>query len=480
MKPLEYVLSASDKMENKLTDLSRKIWAYAELPYEEFQSAALLVDVLKEEGFKVDEGVAGIPTAFTATFAQGTGGMSVGFLGEYDALDALSQKAGIKTAEPIKQGDPGHGCGHNLLGAGAVGAALVLKDYLIQNNISGKVIYYGCPGEEGAGSKQFMGRAGVFDEADFILTWHPSTVNGIDYNPCNAILGANFYFKGISAHAGGTPHLGRSALDAAELMSVGSNYLREHMIDKARIHYAYSDVGGTAPNVVQDRATVKYEVRSPKVYQTKELFDRLVKVAKGAAMMTETAVSYELTMGFSDYSPNMALARVAQEAYEEVGAPSWTEEDYISARAYLQSHDENILQNITQSLIQKYGKERAEALMEKPLSNWIEKYDPLTVEISGGSTDVGDVSYIVPTLQIRTATNCLGNVGHTWQTVGQSCSAAGEKGMMTAVKVMALSAIRLIENPKAVEQGKAEVLARNGGKYVCPLPDDVQPPIGKY
>ncbi|NLB90397.1 MAG: amidohydrolase, partial [Clostridiales bacterium] len=342
------------------------------------------------------------------------------------------------------------------------------------------VIYYGCPGEEGAGSKQFMGRAGIFDEADFILTWHPANVNGVDYQPCNAILGANFYFKGISAHAGGSPHLGRSALDAAELMSVGVNYLREHMIDKARIHYAYSDVGGTAPNVVQDRATVKYEVRSPKVAQTKELFQRVVKVAQGAAMMTETQVTYELTMGFSDYSPNMALAKVVQEVFNQIGAPKWNQKEYDLAKAYLESYDKNILSNMKENLVQQYGKEKAQALIQKPLSDEVEQFDPLKIEISGGSTDVGDVGYIVPTIQIRVATNCIGNVGHTWQTVGQSCSDAGKKGMMTAVQVLALSAIRLLQDPATITQAKEEVALRSGGSYICPLPDEVAPPIGIY
>lgn len=480
MIPMTFVLDAANQIEEKLGNISRKIWEYAELPYEEVKSAALLTGVLKEEGFIVEEGVAGIPTAFVATFTNGTGGMVAGFLGEYDALDALSQKPDVIKADPIKAGAAGHGCGHNLLGAGALGAALVLKEYFIKNNVNGKVVYYGCPGEEGAGSKQFMGRAGVFDEADFILTWHPSTINGIDYNPCNAILGANFYFKGISAHAGGSPHLGRSALDAAELMSVGVNYLREHMIDKARIHYAYSDVGGTAPNVVQDRATVKYEVRSPKVSQTRELFERVVKVAKGAAMMTETDVTYELTMGFSDYKPNMALAKVAQEVFEQMGAPEWDEAEYTLAKAYLDSYDEGILSNIKESLAEKYGKERAEQLYQKPLSSEVEKYDPLDIEVSGGSTDVGDVSYIAPTLQILAATNCMGNVGHTWQTVGQSCSDIGTKGMMTAVKVMALSAINLLMDSDQIRKAKEEVILRSGGKYVCPLPDEVLPPIGKY
>ncbi len=480
MKDKKFVEKSTETLSEKMIKASKKIWRLAELPYEEFESAKILEGLLKEEGFSIKNGVANIPTAFVATFSNGVGGRTIGFLGEYDALDALSQKEGIVSEEPINQGDPGHGCGHNLLGVGALAAAITVKEYLVENQIQGKVEYYGCPGEEGAGSKQFMGRAGVFNDADFILTWHPGSDNTVDYNACNAILGANFYFKGISAHAGGSPHLGRSALDAAELMSVGVNYLREHTIDKARIHYAYSDVGGTAPNVVQDRATVKYEVRSPKVSQTKELFERVVKVAKGAAMMTETTVTYELTMGFSDYMPNMTLAPIVQEAFEEIGAPAFTEEEYGLAKEYLNSFNGTTLQSVKESLCEEYGELEAEKMMEKPLSNVVKKYDPFKVIISGGSTDVGDVSYIAPTIQIRVATNCIGNVGHTWQTVGQACSTYGEKGMMTAAKVLALSAIRISGDELLIEKAKREVKKRNGGKYICPLPDEVMPPIGKY
>lgn len=317
--------------------LAREIWGYAELSYEETKSAAALIAALKQEGFTIEEGIADIPTAFTATFTSGSGKPVVGFLAEYDALSGLSQKAGCPVQEAVQEGGAGHGCGHNLLGAGCYAAAVALKDYLIKEKKDGTVIFFGCPAEEGAGSKQFIARAGYFDNVDFAYTWHPETVNEVGSRGSVAIMGANFTFDGIAAHAGGEPHLGRSALDAVELMNVGCNYLREHMIDAARIHYAYSDPGGTAPNVVQSHAVIKYEVRAPKVSQVQELFTRVVDVARGAALMTGTKMKYEITMAFSDYVPNRTLGAVVDQCMRELGAPEWTEPDYRLAAEFLRT-----------------------------------------------------------------------------------------------------------------------------------------------
>ena len=318
--------------------LAREIWGYAELSYEETKSAAALIAALKQEGFTIEVGIADIPTAFTATYQCGSGKPVVGFLAEYDALSGLSQKAGRPVQEPVREGGAGHGCGHNLLGAGCYAAAVALKDYLIKEKKDGTVIFFGCPAEEGAGSKQFIARAGYFDNVDFAYTWHPETVNEVGSRGSVAIMGANFTFDGIAAHAGGEPHLGRSALDAVELMNVGCNYLREHMIDAARIHYAYSDPGGTAPNVVQSHAVIKYEVRAPKVSQVQELFTRVVDVARGAALMTGTKMKYEITMAFSDYVPNRTLGAVVDQCMREMGAPEWTEDEYQLAAEFLRTY----------------------------------------------------------------------------------------------------------------------------------------------
>ena len=267
--------------------LAKEIWGYAELSYEETKSAAALIAALKQEGFTIEEGIADIPTAFTATYQCGSGKPVVGFLAEYDALSGLSQKAGCPVQEPVREGGAGHGCGHNLLGAGCYAAAVALKDYLIKEKKDGTVIFFGCPAEEGAGSKQFIARAGYFDNVDFAYTWHPETVNEVGSRGSVAIMGANFTFDGVAAHAGGEPHLGRSALDAVELMNIGVQFLREHMSDKARIHYAITDAGGRSPNVVQPRSTVLYMVRSNHVSEAVELQKRVDKIAQGAALMDE-------------------------------------------------------------------------------------------------------------------------------------------------------------------------------------------------
>ena len=460
--------------------LAKEIWGYAELSYEETKSAAALVTALKQEGFTIEEGIADIPTAFTATYQCGSGKPVVGFLAEYDALSGLSQKAGCPVQEPVREGGAGHGCGHNLLGAGCYAAAVALKDYLIKEKKDGTVIFFGCPAEEGAGSKQFIARAGYFDNVDFAYTWHPETVNEVGSRGSVAIMGANFTFDGIAAHAGGEPHLGRSALDAVELMNVGCNYLREHMIDAARIHYAYSDPGGTAPNVVQSHAVIKYEVRAPKVSQVQELFTRVVDVAKGAALMTGTKMKYEITMAFSDYVPNDTLGKIAAECMMEVGAPKWETSDYELAKKFLNSYDPVTLETIKEDIVQTYGGDQLAKILERPLDDQVHPYVAGVHEYESGSTDVGDVGYAAPTLNLNVSTCCIGTVGHTWQMTAQAGSVLGHKGLLTAAKALALSTIRTMESPEVMEAAKAEFVAKTGGVYHCPLPDDVKPPVGRY
>ena len=432
MKDLDFIKDYIDRNEELFIDLSMKIWNYAELPYEEYKSAKLLQDILEDQGFTINKGLANIDTAFTASF--GSGDPVFGFLGEYDALDKLSQKPEVTTKQAIKEGAPGHGCGHNLLGVGSLAAALAVKEYLLTNNKEGRVIYFGCPAEEGNGSKQFMVADGVFDDVDFVYTWHPSTKNEVQSNRSVAIMGADFEFKGKSSHAGNSPHLGRSALDAGELTSVGVNYLREHMEDQERIHYAYLDAGGISPNVVQDYCLVKYEVRATTVKGLKVLFERLVNVAKGAALMTDTSLEYEIKMQFSDYITNSALAKVADQALKDIGPPDWDEKDYKLAREYQKS----------------YG----DLNENESLDSSITSFDPNNKTYSSGSTDVGDVAYAVPTLNFYIATACLGNIGHTWQMTGQSGSRIGNKGMLTAAKAMALSAIRTMDRDDIIQEAK--------------------------
>ena len=460
--------------------LAKEIWGYAELSYEEVRSSSALIAALKKEGFSIEEGIAGVPTAFTATFSRGSGKPVVGFLAEYDALSGLSQKAACPVQEPIQEGGDGHGCGHNLLGAGSYAAAVALKDYLEKENKDGTVIFFGCPAEEGAGSKQFIARAGYFDNVDFAYTWHPATINEVGSWGDVAIMGANFTFDGVAAHAGGEPHLGRSALDACELMNIGCNYLREHMIDTARIHYAYSDPGGTAPNVVQSHAVIKYEVRAPKVSQVQELFTRVVDVAKGAALMTGTKMQYEITMAFSDYVPNRTLGALVDQCMRELGAPDWTEEDFAVASQFLRTYPRSTMVGIREKLGSFFEPEELDAALAKPLDQVIHPFNPKETGYHSGSTDVGDVGYATPTVSFNVATACLGNVGHSWQNTAFACSDIGFKGMLRAAEILTLAAVRTMEQPELIAKARAELKQKNGGSYQCPLPEYVTPPIGRY
>ncbi len=480
MTQIEEIKSLVAQHADKAKALASEIWEYAELSYEEFRSAAALKDALKEQGFEIEENIAGMPTAFAARFVCGSGKPVVGLLAEYDALSGLSQKAGVPKQEAIVSGGSGHGCGHNLIGAGCYATAVALKEYMTAHSLDGTVVFFGCPAEEGAGSKQFIARAGYFDDVDFAYTWHPGDINEVGSKGSVAIMGANFTFDGVASHAGGAPHLGRSALDACELMNVGANYLREHMIDAARIHYAYSDTGGTAPNVVQSHAVIKYEVRAPKVNQVQELFTRLVDVAKGAALMTGTKMQYEITMAFSDYVPSKTLGTLVDTCMRELGAPEWTKEEYKLAEEFLRSYSRTTMVGIRESLEEYFEPDELDEALKTPLDKIIHPFNPKETGFSSGSTDVGDVGYATPTVMLGVATACLGNVGHSWQNTAFSCSGIGMKGMLRAAEVMCLATLRTMEQPELMEQAKEELRRRNGGKYTCPLPDYVNPPIGKY
>jgi len=460
--------------------LAMDIWNYAELSYNEEKSAREIIDVLKQEGFSIEEGIAEIPTAFLAKAVIGNGKPNIGFLAEYDALDGLSQKAGVAEKCPVENMKAGHGCGHNLLGAGTVLSAIATKEYLENNQKNGTVFLFGCPAEEGAGSKQFIARAGYFDNVDYFYTWHPGDINTVTGIGSVAIMGANFKFEGTASHAGAAPELGRSALDAVELMNVGCNYLREHIIDQARIHYAYSDAGGTAPNVVQDHAVIKYEVRAPKVSQMQELFARVVNVARGAALMTDTKMEYDVTMAFSDYVANKTLAPVMDAVLQEYGAPEWSKEDFEMAEKFLRTYPKTSLVRIKDSMRSIFPDQDPEEILSKPLHTGVIPYDSKETRYESGSTDVGDAGYVVPTVTAYIATACLGNASHSWQNTALSASSIGMKGMLRAAEVMTLASIRTAEMPELIERAKKEVLEKNEGKYICPLPDYTKPPINTY
>ena len=450
------------------------VWEYAEIGFKEFQSAKALTDVLKAEGFAVQEGVAGIPTAFVASWGEGK--PIIGLLGEYDALPALKHAAGnpVESSEIVSEN--GHGCGHNLLGAGALGAAVAVKDYMQAHGLKGTIRYYGCPGEEFGSGKMFMARAGLFDDLDAAFTWHGGAYNAITADNSLANLCAYFKFKGRTSHAAGSPHLGRSALDACELMNVGCNYLREHILPDERIHYAYTDVGGSAPNVVQDHACVFYYVRSPRLYQVLDLYERVKDVARGAALMTGTQLEIVLNDGLCDYVPNDTLSKLLYESFCEAGGPKFSEEEKALAAEFAKTFDPAAVADKARTLAAHFSPEVAEKYKDQILVEDIFPYHASDM-ISSGSTDVGDVSYCAPTAQMNVSTWALCTTGHTWQVTAQSGSDIGRTGTVKAAEVLALASIKAMQNPELLEKAKEEWKKTTGGKYVCPVADDVQPAL---
>ncbi|WP_294150012.1 amidohydrolase [uncultured Clostridium sp.] len=452
--------------------VSEQVWENPELGFEEFKSSDIIIDALIREDFQVERGIAGIGTAFRGTFGHGS--PVIGFLGEYDALPSLSQQAMTAVKRPVSEGAAGHGCGHNALGAGSLAAAVAFKDYLKETGLTGTVVYLGCPAEESGCGKAFMAREGIFDSLDAALTWHPDSCTGIFAASSLADYCVLFKFKGVSAHAASSPHLGRSALDAAELMNVGVNFLREHIIDQARIHYAFLDTGGSAPNVVQDSATLYYYIRAPKNSQIMEIYPRVVKVAQGAAMMTETTLTVEVKSALSDYIPNRILSSVMGECNLELGGIQFSRQAEEFAAAMTNSISVEDKGTIFEHLTMYCEPEAAASLTDRVLLGKAFGYHPLSCCLPG-STDVGDVSYIVPTAQMVATTAVLGTPEHSWQLTAQANSPIAHEGLLYAGKVMAYTACRLLEEPELLEKAKAELKATVPGGYVCPIPPEVTP-----
>ncbi|MFR2771943.1 MAG: amidohydrolase [Clostridium sp.] len=339
--------------------LNAKIWDYAELKFEEYQSSEALIDMMKTHGFSVERGLAGMDTAFRAT--AGKGRPVIGLLAEYDALSGLSQKAGQLEPIPRKETENGHGCGHCLLGTAAAGAALMAKDYLIQTGREGTVVLIGCPAEEGGSGKAYLARAGVFDDLDAALTWHPAGGNAVLTGSLQANCQAYFRFHGVSSHAAGSPHLGRSALDAVELMDVGVNYMREHMEPTDRIHYAITDTGGSSPNVVQNHAEVLYLIRSTDNNKVKRLYERVKNIARGAALMTETNVEAVFDKACSNILSNSILEQLLYDCMKTIPLPSYTEEELVYAEQMKKTiTDADIASDM--SLMMVHGAEREDWL----------------------------------------------------------------------------------------------------------------------
>lgn len=470
------ILKIIDDNKDMFIDVSDRIWEYAETRFEEFKSAKLLCKVLEDEGFNVERGIADISTAFVGSF--GSGKPVIAILAEYDGLSGLSQKPGIDRKEPVVEGDNGHGCGHNLLGAGSLAAAVAVKDFIKENNIEGTIRFYGCPGEEGGSGKAFMAREGIFDGVDVVLCWHPFAQNGIFSVSSLANYQVYYKFYGKSSHAAISPHLGRSALDAVELMNVGVNYLREHIIPEARIHYAVTNTGGISPNVVQSEAEVLYLMRAPKTSQVQEIYERVCDIAKGAALMTQTRCEVVFDKACSNLIPNNTIEKLLYENFEEVGAPPFDEADKEYARkmvATLSDSDINNEIKMIKMFTGGQGEEIIKDIKEKELSDTILPFVHYAGILSG-STDVGDVSWVVPTGQVITACCALGTPAHSWQMVAQGKASSAHKGMLVAGKVLAMTALDVLMNPEIAERAKKELMEKlDGETYVCPIPSDVMP-----
>ena len=454
--------------QKRFQELADKVWSTPETCYSEQNSMSAHVDELIYHGFSVTKGIANIPTAVVGEY--GTDGPIIAFLGEYDALAGLSQKADVFHQDPIKKGANGHGCGHNLLGSASMQAAVALRDWLKDSNLPGVVRYYGCPAEEGGAAKTFMVRDKIFKDVDAAITWHPGCLPGIVKGSSLANCRVDFTFEGRASHAAVSPHLGRSALDAIELMNVGVNYMREHMPDKARIHYAMIDGGGISPNVVQAKAKVRYVVRDETTPKMMELLERVKEIAKGAALMTQTKVKTKILAGVSNLVYNETLGNVMQSNLDQLGAPEFSKEDHLYAKKY----QDTLTRKDIESAYSHAGIDLVEGQV---LAETVVAGDVKPVDM-GGSTDVADVSWVVPTVSLWGANYAIGTPFHSWQMTAQGKSSIAIKGMTHAAMVMAATGSDLITNKKILADAWSEhniTIKRDA--YVSPISPSASPPI---
>ncbi|MCP3441147.1 M20 family metallopeptidase [Bradyrhizobium sp. CCGUVB14] len=447
-------------------DLSDKIWDAPELNYQEFTAASLHADLLKREGFSIKSGVAGMPTAVMGE--AGKDGPVIAFLGEYDALPGLSQEAGVARHQPLIVGGPGHGCGHNMLGAAALLAAASIKEWLRTAGLPGRVRYYGCPAEEGGSSKGFMVKEGAFDDVDVAICWHPSAFTGVFRAISLACVDVDFTFHGRASHAAVSPELGRSALDAVELMNIGVNYMREHMPSTARIHYAMIDGGGVAPNVVPAKAIVRHLVRAATLGEMWQLLERVKKIAQGAALMSETIVEIEQLTGDANLVENTVLEEAMQRSLMRLGAPEFDDAD----RRFAAEIQKTLSREDIAADYARFGLPiRLEPLFDGiyPLDHAVKPY---------GSTDVGTVSWVIPTVQCNVACFAPGTPFHSWQLVAQGKAPAAHKGIAVAAKAMAGLAKDLFTENGLLSAAKEEFRTfRDANEFRNPIGMEMTPPL---
>lgn len=458
-----------------IEEVAKNIWEYAEIRFKEYKSAEELAEYAREAGFQVEMGIGGLETAFKATYGEGHPVIAI--LGEYDALQGLSQAEDSTHKEKGKQEINGHGCGDHLLGAGALYGAEIVKNYLKENNLKGTIVFYGCPAEEGGSGKTWMMKNGAFEGVDLALTWHPFPYNGVFSLATLANYQVYFRFEGKGSHAAASPQLGRSALDAVELMNVGANYLREHVIQEARFHYAVTNTGGISPNVVQPDAEVLYLIRAPKLNQVEDIFRRICNIARGAALMTETKVKMVFDRGTNEYKGNKEIEKIMFKNLKKFENIEYSTEEIAYAKKFKDTLSEK---EITSEFgwIEKASGKEWKNIKDMMLNEYIFRgnipYDENFNYLLSGSTDVGDVSKKMPTGQIFTACYALGTPSHSWQMVAQGKNSIAMKGMKYAGQVLGQTAIDIFEDPILFEKIKKE-FEENYEEYVSPLKYDKVP-----
>ncbi len=456
-------LETIDKNAKLVCDLSKKIWDNPEGPFQEYKACQWQAEVLEKEGFTVEVGVGGVPTALKASY--GSGHPVIGFLGEYDALPGLSQKL-CTHPEPEVEGGYGHACGHNLLGTGHLAAAIGIKEEMKANNLPGTIVYFGCPAEEVLTGKVFMARGGAFDGVDFCISWHPGNTTFVTTGSFTALNSFKLHFTGVSSHAGGAPHEGRSALDAIELTNVGINYLREHVPTDVRMNYVIEN-GGTAPNIVPDKASAWYMVRATKRETVVDVYERMLKVARGAAMMTDTKLEIEFLGGCYAELKNQTLVKLMHECMLAAPQPVWTDEEKQWAKEINECNPSQYADAIRRNNLPE-GTQIFEGVM------------PIQHFNTFGASDVGDVTYLCAGISCFSVTAPLSTIGHSWQNTFASGSSIGQKGMLYAAKFLALWSLRLMTEPEIANEALEEHRKATEGKpYVCPIPAEIPVPYTK-
>jgi len=465
------ILKAIESQQELILEVSDQLWEFAETGYREYWSSEFLCDILSKEGFIVEKGIAGMETAFSASY--GSGAPVIALLGEYDAQHGLSQKAGVAMSAPREGCANGHACGHHGIGAGALAAALALKEYVDKRHLAGTVRYIGCPAAEAGCGKGFLARAGIFNDVDAALTWHPFTSTGVMTFNVLAMVSAQVRFHGKSAHASGSPHLGRSALDAVEMMNIGVNFLREHVEQDVRMHYAITDAGGCSPNVVQAEASVLYQIRAPKLSQVRDVYDRIVDIAKGAALMTGTQMEIAFEKACSDYQFNNVLGELIYRNLRLKGSPKPDRADIAfaeSIRSSLSANEKRLESIIASKMFGASAVAVLEEYVDASIIEAIYPYEP-NGKTAMGSNDLGDVSWNVPTVSFQVVAYAKDTPPHSWQQVAQGKTSLFHKAVLYAGEVMARAGAELLNHTDLVAQAKIELSDRLGNEiYVCPIP----------